>query len=297
MWLTPYGDTLKPTVEYGMLDVQQRQNLSGAASRLLNYIERHPNAVLVSSALDLAAKIDASDATVIRSIQALGFDGLPHLKTVIAEKLDEGTRTPVEKVGVTVSELTQDRTRPPLQLVIEAYARTLEKLSHPTLAEDFEAAAKLLNDASRVGLFGGGPLSRLAQQTATHLGRIGRTAFVMEGTGHAFADALLCLQPGDAVILLAYGKVHKESLLIKEELQRVGGKLVVITDNPAGRLAKGAQAVLETPRTEVGNMTFYGTILLALETLVLSLTQLGPERAMETARRLRDFREELDHGH
>lgn len=41
-------------------------------------------------------------------------------------------------------------------------------------------------------------------------------------------------------------------------------------------------------------MTFYGTILLALETLVLSLTQLGPDQAMETARRLRDFRSELD---
>ncbi|WLE00672.1 MurR/RpiR family transcriptional regulator (plasmid) [Agrobacterium leguminum] len=277
-----------------MLDVQQRQNLSGATSRLLTYIERHPNAVLVSSALDLAAKIDASDATVIRSIQALGFDGLPHLKTVIAEKLDEGSRTPVEKVGVTVSELTQDEARQPLTLVVEAYARTLERLSRPTLADEFEAAARLLNDAGRIGLFGGGPLSRLAQQTATHLGRIGRASFVMEGTGHAFADPLLGLQAGDAVVLLAYGKVHKESLLLKEELQRIGGKLVIITDNPAGRLAKGADAVLETPRTEVGNMTFYGTTLLALETLVLSLTQLGPDRAIETARRLRDFREELD---
>lgn len=279
-----------------MLEVQQRQSLSNAATRLLDYIERHPNAVLVSSALDLAAKIDASDATVIRSIQSLGFDGLPHLKTVIAEKLDEGTRTPVEKVGVTLSELTQERSRLPLQLVIEAYAKTLERLSRPALPEQFESAAQLLHDASRIGLYGGGPLSRLAQQTATHLGRIGRSSFMMEGSGHGFADALLDLQPGDAVILLAYGKVHKESLLIKEELQRVGGKLVVITDNPAGRLAKGAQAVLEAPRTEVGNMTFYGTILLALETLVLSLTQLGPERAMETARRLRDFRKELDRG-
>ncbi|KAA3509345.1 MurR/RpiR family transcriptional regulator [Agrobacterium vitis] len=281
-------------MEYYMLEVQQRQNLSAAASRLLDYIERHPNAVLVSSALELAAKIDASDATVIRSIQTLGFDGLPHLKTVIAEKLDEGARTPVEKVGVTVSELTQDGGRPPLQMVVEAYARTLERLSRPTLPEQFQSAALLLNDASRIGLHGGGPLVRLAQQTSTHLGRIGRANFVMEGTGHAFADALLGLQPDDAVILLAYGKVHKESLLIKEELQRIGGMLVVITDNPTGRLAVGAQSVLEVPRTEVGNMTFYGTILLALETLVLSLTQLGPDQAMETARRLRDFRSELD---
>lgn len=278
----------------GMLEVQQRQSLSAAATRLLDYIERHPNAVLVSSALDLAAKIDASDATVIRSIQSLGFDGLPHLKTVIAEKLDQGSRTPVEKVGVTLRELTQETTRPPLQLVVEAYAKTIEQLSRPSLPEQFENAARLLDGAGRIGLFGGGPLSRLAQQTATHLGRIGRANFVMEGTGHAFADALLGLQKGDGVILLAYGKVHKESLLVKEELKRIGGKLVVITDNPTGRLAKDAEAVLEVPRTEVGNMTFYGTILLALETLVLSLTQLGPERAMETAHRLRDFRNELD---
>ncbi|MCM2477207.1 MurR/RpiR family transcriptional regulator [Rhizobium sp. CG5] len=277
-----------------LFEVQQRQNLSAAATRLLDYIERHPNAVLVSSALELAAKIDASDATVIRSIQSLGFDGLPHLKTVIAEKLDEGTRTPVDKVGVTLSELTQDRSRPPLQLVVEAYTRTLEKLSRPGLPEQFQSAALLLNNASRIGLHGGGPLIRLAQQTATHLGRIGRSSFVMEGTGHAFADALLGLEPGDAVILLAYGKVHKESLLIKQELQRLGGILIVITDNPAGRLAVGAEAVLEVPRTEVGNMTFYGTILLALETLVLSLTQLGPDRAMDAARRLRDFRSDLD---
>jgi len=279
---------------HDMLEIKEGQRLSGAARRLLNYIEQHPNAVLVSSALDLAAKIEASDATVIRAIQSLGFDGLPHLKTAIAEKLDAGVRTPVEKVGVTLSHLTQERSRTPFQLVIEAYAKMLDMLSRSSLSEQLEAAVKLLNDADRIGLYGGGPPNRLAQQTATHLARIGRSSFAMEGSGHAFADALLGLQPGDAIILIAYGKVHKDSLLIKAELQRVGGQLVVITDNPGGRLAQGAQVVLDVPRTEVGNMTLYGTILLTLETIVLSLTKQNPERAMETARRLRDLRDELD---
>lgn len=276
-----------------MLEIQEGQRLSGAARRLLDYIEQHPNAVLVSSALDLAAKIEASDATVIRAIQSLGFQGLPHLKTAIAEKLDEGVRTPVEKVGVTLSELTRERSRTPFQLVIESYANMLNLLSLSALSEQLESAVRLLNDADRIGLYGGGPPNRLAQQTATHLARIGWSSFVMEDSGHAFADQLLGLQPGDVVILIAYGKVLKESLLIKAELQRVGGQLVVITDNPGGRLAEGAQAVLEVPRTEVGNMTLYGTILLTLETIVLSLTKQGPERAMATARRLRDLRDEL----
>lgn len=279
-----------------MLGIQEGQRLSGAARRLLEYIERHPNAVLVSSAFDLAAKIDSSDATVIRAIQSLGFDGLPHLKTAIAEKLDKGVRTPVEKVGVTLSELTRERNRTPFQLVIEAYAKMVDRLSTSPLSEQLEAAVRLLNDADRIGLYGGGPPNRLAQQTATHLARIGRCSFVMEDSGHAFADEILDLRAGDAVILIAYGKVLKEALLVKGELQRVGGQLVVITDNPGGRLAKGAQAVLEVPRTEVGNMTLYGTILLTLETIVLSLTKQSPDRAMKTARRLRDLREKLQRG-
>jgi DNA-binding MurR/RpiR family transcriptional regulator len=276
-----------------ILEIKVGQKLSQATRRLLDYVDRHPNAVLVSSALDLAAKINASDATVIRAIQSLGFEGLPHLKAVIARKLDEGVRTPVEKVGVTVSELTQERRRTPFQLVIEAYAKMLDRLSNAPLSEQLEAAVRVLSDAGRIGLYGGGSPNRLAQQTATHLARIGWTSFVMEDKGPAFADELLDLQPSDVVILIAYGRVLKESLLIKAELQRVGGQLIVITDNPGGRLAQGAQAVLEVPRTEVGNMTLYGTILLTLETIVLSLTKQSPERAMATARRLRDLREAL----
>lgn len=279
-----------------MLEIQEGQRLSGAAHRLLKYIEQHPNAVLVSSALDLAAKIGSSDATVIRAIQSLGFDGLPHLKTAIAEKLDKGVRTPVEKVGVTLRELTQERSRTPFQLVIEAYAKMLDMLSRSVLSEQMEAAVRLLDDADRIGLYGGGPPNRLAQQTATHLARIGRSSFVLEDSGHAFADQLLRLQRGDAIILIAYGSALKEALLVKAEIQRVGGQLVVITDNPEGRVAKGAQIILEVPRTEVGNMMLYGTILMALETLVLSLTKQSPERAMETARRLRDLRDELHRG-
>jgi DNA-binding MurR/RpiR family transcriptional regulator len=279
-----------------MLEIREGQRLSAAAQRLLTYIEQHPNAVLVSSALDLAGRIDASDATVIRAIQSLGFDGLPHLKATIAEKLDKGVRTPVEKVGVTLTHLTQERGRTPFQLVIEAYAQMLDCLPGLPLAAQLEAAVRILDGAERIGLYGGGPPGRLAQQTATHLARIGRSSFVLEDTGHAFADQVLGIRAGDAVILIAYGTALKEAFLIKAELQRVGGQLVVITDNPNGRLAKGAPVILEVPRTEVGNMMLYGTILLTLETIVLSLTKQDPERSLAAARRLRDLRNELQSG-
>jgi DNA-binding MurR/RpiR family transcriptional regulator len=279
-----------------MLEIPEGKRLSAAAQRLLSYVEQHPNAVLVSSAMDLATRIDASDATVIRAIQSLGFDGLPHLKTAIAEKLDRGVRTPVEKVGITLSHLSQERGRAPFHLVLESYTNMLALLSQLPLAQDLEAAVRILDDAKRIGLYGGGPPSGLARQTATHLTRIGRSSFVLEDTGHAFADQVMGLQPNDAVILIAYGTALKEALLIKAELHRIGAKLVVITDNPDGRLARGAQMVLEVPRTEVGNMMLYGTILMTLETIILSLTKEDPERSMAAAKRLRDLRDQLRKG-
>ncbi len=243
--------------------------------------------------MDLATKIEASDATVIRGIQSLGFDGLPHLKTAIAEKLDQGVRTPVEKVGVTLSHLSQDKDRAPFHLVAESYASMLATLSRLPLAQEIEAAVRLLNNAKRIGLYGGGPPNALARQTATHLTRIGRYGFVLEDSGHAFSDQVMGLQPDDAVIIIAYGTALKEALLIKTEIQRIGGKLVVITDNPNGRVARGADAVVEVPRTEVGNMMLYGTILMALETIVLSLTREDPDRSLSAAGRLRDLRSQL----
>ncbi|WP_183190894.1 MurR/RpiR family transcriptional regulator [Ancylobacter tetraedralis] len=279
-----------------MLEIPHGKRLSAAAQRLLAHVERHPNAVLVSSAMDLAAVINASDATVIRAIQSLGFDGLPHLKAVIAEKLDRGVRTPVEKVGVTLNHLSQERERAPLDLVLEAYAPMLTLLSQRSLPRDLEVAVSLLNQAKRIGLYGGGPPGGLAWQAATHLTRIGRSSFLLEDSGHAFADQIMGLQPDDAVILIAYGTALKEALLIKTELQRIGGRLVVITDNPDGRLARGADVVLEVPRTEVGNMMLYGTILLTLETIVLSLTKEDPARSMAAARRLSDLRAQLQRG-
>lgn len=277
-----------------MLEIQEGQRLSGAARRLLTYVEQHPNAVLVSSAADLGTRIEASDATVIRAIQSLGYEGLPHLKTVIAEKLDEGVRAPVEKVGVTMMELTQDSDARPFDLVAQSYQRSLQELGVAEVGQLVDRATAALAQAGRIGLYGAGPSARLVEQTATHLQRIGRQAYVLSGGGSAFADALLSVSAGDVIVMLAYGKAIIEARLLKAEVSRLGGKLIVITDNPQGYIAKDSDITIPVPRTEVGNMMLYGTTLMVLESLVLGLTKDDGERALDAAARLGSFRSQLN---
>lgn len=269
------------------------QRLSKSARNVVAYVESHPNAVLVCSAADLAAHIGASDATVIRAIQSLGYEGLPHLKSVIAAKLDAGTRDAPDKVSTTVKTLKQRAEASPFALTMEAYSHSLEMLRHSRTDLSIATAASVLGKAGRIALYGAGPSAVILQQTAIHLNRIGRRSYLLAGAGGYFADSLLQVQKGDALLVLAYGQVQKEGVLAQKEIRKHGGDIVVITDNPTGRMASQANAVVVVPRTEVGNMTLYGTILMTLESVVLSLTREEPKLALATAERLRDFRVDL----
>lgn len=268
------------------------RKLTKSAEKVVDYIERHPNAVLVSSAAELATRVDASDATVIRAIQALGYDGLPHLKSVIAARLDAGARTAADRVRVTVEELRSEDASP-FALAIDAYAHTLETLDRSGAGAEIARASALLAKAPRILLYGPGPCSQLSQQTAIHLNRIGRRASMLAGAGGNFADSLLKIADGDALIALAYGKVQREGVLAAREVRARGGSIVVITDNRSGRMTAEADVAVIIPRTEVGNMTMYGLILMALECIVLSLTRDAPERAVGAAKRLDNFRADL----
>jgi DNA-binding MurR/RpiR family transcriptional regulator len=266
--------------------------LSKSALRVVEYVERHPNAVLASSAVELAASLGVSDATVIRAIQALGYEGLPHLKSVIAAALDAGHRQPTQKVGVTVREL-RDRGGMPFDQVMDAYAGILEVLRHSATADAVAKASTILANAERIALHGAGTLMILLEQTALHLGRIGIRSLLLDKSGNAFADSLLKIEKGDSLLMLAYGRVHRESVLVQREIRRHGGKVVVVTDNVSGNLAKRADCVVEIPRTEVGNMTMYGLTLMALEGIVLTLTGDDPKRSLAAAKRLQTFRDEI----
>lgn len=52
-----------------------------------SYINEHREVVLEQTAMEIAATLNTSDATVIRAIQALGFAGLRDLKRTLEQWL------------------------------------------------------------------------------------------------------------------------------------------------------------------------------------------------------------------
>ena len=66
-----------------------------------SYINEHREVVLEQTAMEIAATLNTSDATVIRAIQALGFAGLRDLKRTLEQWLGPALSSS-EKMSTTV---------------------------------------------------------------------------------------------------------------------------------------------------------------------------------------------------
>lgn len=84
------------TDRFGERLKKKRATLSPGLLAVADYIDKHRHAVLAKSALEIGRELGTSDATVIRAIQALGFEGLIDLKDTLESHLGE-TDSPSKK--------------------------------------------------------------------------------------------------------------------------------------------------------------------------------------------------------
>ena len=252
--------------------------MASAAARVAAFLDNHRAAVLACSAAEIADRVGTSNATVIRTVQALGYDGLPDLKRVLAASL-EGRVGAESNMRRTLAEVDGDADRA-IGTVLEAHRDALDDLASDAARADIRAAVTMLHAAVRIGVFGIGPSSPRARYVAFQLSRLGRESLVLDATGWALADQLMSLGPGDAVIALAYGQPYREIRALSAEAQRLGVKVVLVTDAIDTQLARRAALILRARRGRAGEVALHATTLAALEAVMLGIAALDEPRTL-----------------
>jgi DNA-binding MurR/RpiR family transcriptional regulator len=119
--------------------------LSTTEANVASFFRDNREEVLVASAVELARKIGTSDATVIRSAQALGFSGLDELRRQLAADLRMSlshaarlTRTPDSVGNEGVS---------PLGLAVNIHIQSLERLQRQSRGLRARSASLCLGSA------------------------------------------------------------------------------------------------------------------------------------------------------
>ncbi len=252
------------------------------------FIDRNRAAALARSAMELAADTGTSDATVVRSVQALGFAGMSDLRQALLAAMATPS-TPEDDMRRTLEDVGENAARA-VDLVLDTHAQALDALRAPESRLRIAAAVAALHPAARIVVFGIGPSAALAGYVCVLLQRSGRRAKTLDATGLALADQLLDLRPGDALMALAYGRAYREVVAVFAEARRLRLPVVLVTDKPDTALAKSTDVVLAAQRGRAERVALHGTTLIALEAVVLGLAAANRENAMASLQRLNMLR-------
>jgi DNA-binding MurR/RpiR family transcriptional regulator len=276
-----------PRSELDRMLRQAAQRLGAAGLRVAKFIDENRQIVLASSAAALGARIGTSDATVLRTIQTLGFASLADLKTAI---LKSGTTsTPADDMRRTLVDL-EKTTGEALDSILRVHQEGLDTLQSATCRAQIAAAVRVLDGAERIAVFGIGPSSALATYVSILLGRSGRRSRTINATGAMLADQLLDLRAGDALLILAYGRLYREVKALFTEAKVLSLPTVLITEADDTPLAKLADVCVAIPRGRPGQVALHGATLVGLEALILSLAAANPDAALASLDNLNRLR-------
>ncbi len=139
-------------------------------------------------------------------------------------------------------------------------------------------------------MFGIGPSAALASYASTLLARSGSLSRTISVTGSMLADQLLDLTSGDALLILAYGRLYREVNAVFAEAKALSLPTVLVTEADDTPLAKLADVCVVIPRGRPGQMALHGTTLVGLEALVLSLAAAKPKAALASLDNLNRLR-------
>jgi len=259
------------------------------------YINENREAVMEQTAMEIAALLKTSDATVVRAIQALGFAGLRDLKSTLEHWFGPAISAS-EKISTTVNILTSD-VNSSIDFVLEGHQHTCEVLSEPNNRYAMAQAVALLSEARQVAIFGIGASGVLAEYTARMFSRMGLPATALNRTGIGLAEQLIELQRGDVLVMMAQKSAHREGQTTLREAKRLGIPAILLTNALDSRFSKEANVVIHVPRGgEKGKIPLHGTVLLCLEMIILSVASTTPQRSIKSIKRINELHRGLKPG-
>lgn len=277
--------------QYGERLRKRRATLSPSLLTVAEYIDGHRHAVLGKSALDIARETGTSDATVIRAIQMLGFDGLIDLKDTLAAHIGE-TDSPSEKMALTTDELGRG-VDSAIDFVLEDQKHALAALSSEENRHGIGEAVRILSQAHRIGVFGIGASGIIATYAARLFKRSGYPSYALNSTGIMLAEQLLDVGKGDAIIAMMHGRVHNEGMAVITEAARLDVPVILIVGKADSPLVKHAAAHIVMPRAKNEHVALHAPMLTCVETIMLGLAAIDRDRTLACIDRLIDIREQV----
>ncbi|MEU4289738.1 MurR/RpiR family transcriptional regulator [Kribbella sp. NPDC026596] len=263
---------------------------SRAVCRSLSEIS--PERLLYLSAQELGQASKTSNATVIRTLQSLGYAGLAELKDLVAtpfqhqSRREERLRSRMEATGGDPKHVWD-------QVITEAIER-IEYLNQHMSMDGFREAVRLVLDAREVATYGFGANYVAAEHLTLKLRRFGLRSRCIQTAGFRLADDLLAVGSDDVVIVIAPGRLVIDAEIVIDRARAVGAGIILLSEQLiAERLADDVTVAIHVPNTVTGITAEVLTTIVTTDALAQAVAAADTERTLESAHTLESLRQQL----
>jgi DNA-binding MurR/RpiR family transcriptional regulator len=268
-----------------------RHRLGPTELRVSQFLRDNREEVLVSSASALAARTNTSDATVIRTVKAIGYAGMAELRQALANELRDDLSL-ASRMARTLGEVGETP-RSSFALTIQRHQRALERLRQDISPALFEAVVDLIVSAPRICVFGIGPSSAMANYFAMQLGRFGIDGISLTKTGLLLADEMHRLRPSDLLIMLAYGRPYREIAALIEHAKALNLATVLVTDTLGAKLKRRVHHVLPVERGRADALSLHTATLGLIEAILVGVAAKRPTQTVASLKELNTLRAKI----
>ena len=208
------------------------------------FLTRGLEAVYLSAAR-IAELLDVSHSTVVRTAQAIGFEGFPDLQAALQEHfLGQVNSTSVYLHGSRrlMGELSDphESAASILQRIMSTDARNIESLIPQISVPDFERAIDLLSEAPRVYVIGLRSSAPLALNFSIGLRQIRPNCVLLQPIYGDLVDQVAAMREGDVLFSVCFGRYMRETLKCMDYARKVKATVITVTDTPLSPAAKRA---------------------------------------------------------
>jgi DNA-binding MurR/RpiR family transcriptional regulator len=266
--------------------------LTATERRVAEYLSAHPQEAAFSSAEELGRATGTSDASVVRTAKALGFDGLPGLKRSLQGHL-QSLLTPASRLNASL-ETVGDGPEAILSATLRDHIERLTEAERTIDSGEFRRAVELIDGARETIICGFAGLDGVSEYIATHLTRIGHRARAASDTGYRLADRLLLLGPEDVAVMISHNRMIREQRVILDHCAQVGTSVILITDTLGEALRDEVDVVLSAPMSRPGTFTSQATVLILLEALTIAVAAQNRDQSLDSTVQMNLLREELN---
>jgi DNA-binding MurR/RpiR family transcriptional regulator len=240
--------TEKPKPERILQTIRANYDLmSKSQQRVAEFLLTHSMEAVYLSAARIAELVDVSHSTVVRTAQAIGFEGFPDLQAALQEQFQGRiNQSAVYQLGAKklVTELADQQsgedTAAILERVMLTDARNIENLLPQISVADFEQAVEWLIAAPRVFVIGLRSSAPQAVNFGMGLRQIRANCFVLQPALGDLTEQATMIQPGDVLFSLCFGRYMRDTLHTLDYARNVGARVITITDTTLSPAAKRA---------------------------------------------------------